>query len=240
MIRFTAKDITIEIDEPEDVVLLLKECLSKLTSEQPEEKRSNANAERCKRYRENKKHVEACHDHVTTMSNHVENTKEEREEKEEVLPFSPSSLSSSPSNSPINYPITPISPLPEEKEEREENVLANVPKAKRDRGILNLYGWYVLLSDKELNSLIEKFGSEKTKQMIDNMNNYIGEDPKRIRTYRTRNHYLTLLNWERMDQDRKQPKQIPKEKTFHDIAVERGLVVDAAPKDDFIDSFWRN
>lgn len=244
MIRFTAKDVSIEIDEPEDVVLLLKECIEKLTSDQPEEKRSNANAERCKRYRENKKHVEACHDHVASMSQacqnmskHVNDTKEERDEKEGVLPFFPSSLSSFPSDSPINYPITPISPLPEEKAEREENVYA---VGAKDRGPLMSFGEFVKLSEVEYQRLCRDFGKQKADQMIRGMNSYIGADEtgKLARKYQTRNHNLTLRNWEnkdRKEKESKQSKQIPKEKTFRDLRIE----MEAQETGNVIDSFWR-
>ena len=251
MIRFTAKEIEIEIDEPEDVVLLLKECISKLTSaesDQAEDKRPSSNAERCKRYRDNKKHVaamsEPCHDHVESMSQacqsmskHVTDTKEERDEKEEVLPFFPSSLSSSPSDSPNNNPITPISPLPEEKAEREENIYA---VGAKDRGPLLPFGEFVRLSEAEYQRLCRDYGKQKADQMIRGMNSYIGADEtgKLARKYQTRNHNLTLRNWENKDQkekETKQQKQIPKEKSFRDLRIE----MESREQDDIIESFWR-
>lgn len=135
---------------------------------------------------------------------------EEREEKEEVSPLSsPSSLPSSPSDSPINYPITPfLPPLPEEKGEREED------GSTGNRGDLMHIGPFVQLTPEEHQKLQKKFGEYETQRMIANMNNYIGEDPKRQKTYSSRNHYLTLLNWKRRDEDRKQAQAKPQQKTY--------------------------
>lgn len=139
---------------------------------------------------------------------------EERDEKG----FSPlvPPLSFSP-NTP--YPITPISPL-SQKAEREEEYMAGAGK----RGELKPFGEYVRLSDNEYTRLCNDFGKAKADNMIRRMNSYIGEDEtgKLAKKYATRNHNLTLRNWEnRHEQETraKQPKQIPKqqETTFGDI-----------------------
>ena len=180
---------------------------------------------------------------LTQSEKSLNSNKEEREEKEEILPLSsPSSLLSSPSDSPNIYPITPYNPpLSEEREEREENIFGG---SDGKRGELKSFGPHVRLSEKEFLKLKEDFGYEETIRMIRSMNDYIGEDPKLINKYRTRNHNLTLRNWKRKDAEEKKAKVIiqekPKEKSFHDIAVERGLVPDIAPKTDFVDAFWRN
>ena len=199
------------------------------------EKKNTTNADRQKRYRDNKKRNESVTHNVTDRNETVTRyAKEERDEKEEVSPLIPSSLSSSPLESPIINPITPISPLPEVRAEREEKVLA--PAAAK-RGELRRFGPYVRLSDDELRKLEDKFGPQEVERMLQDMNNYIGEDPKRVRTYATRNHYLTLLNWRRMDEQRKQAKQIPKEQTFRDLRIK--MEQEEAEKDNVIDSFWR-
>lgn len=187
------------------------------------------NAERQKKYRESKKRNENVTENVTNyeesvtkrnenVTESVTQSKEEREEKEAVSPLIPSSLSSSPLQSPINYPITPLSPLSEEKEEREEKFMAGVA----NRGALLPFGEYVKLSQKEYGRLCKDFGEQKANQMIQRMNSYIGEDTtgKLAKKYQTRNHNLTLRNWENKDSKAKLPKQIPKrdqEVTFGDI-----------------------
>jgi len=171
------------------------------------EKKPMTEAERAKKYRDNKKQR---HEIVTNCDDAEE---KEKGKEEGALPLSPlSSLSSSPLIPPNNNPITPYNPsLPEEEKGKEKGVLA-MPR----QGDLKTFGSFVRLTEKEFLTLQKKFGYGKTMSMIENMNNYIGEDPKRQRIYQTRNHYLTLLNWER--RDKKQEK--PKEKTFADIARE--------------------
>lgn len=222
-------DRTLSYDDT--VVLTAEEIKKQKRSEYDKQRYQDKKNSNVKNVENDVKSCEKCENDVKNVEFH----KEEREEERSVSPLdSPLPF---PPNTP--NPITPLIPSSQKEEEGEENVLATVPKAKRDRGELKHFGAFVQLSNAECQKLVDQFGKDKVFQMIDNMNNYIGEDPKRIRTYKTRNHYLTLLNWERMDQDRKQPKQIPKEKTFHDIAVERGLV-EPSPSSDFVDSFWRN
>ena len=155
----------------------------------------------------------------------VKNGREKREEERESFsPSSPSSLSSSPLIPPNNNPITPIIPSSQEKEGERKESGADIEKASRTasrRGELKAFGAHVKLSEKEFLSLQEKFGYEKALEKIEWMNNYIGEDPKRERVYQSRNHYLTILNWDRMDQERKQKPQAaeqPKEETWMEVA----------------------
>ena len=223
-----------------DTIDELKELIAFLGCLSIDEKQPKTAAERAKKYRENKnrhekrdENVTECDEFVTKRDENVTQSQEEREEERAVSPLdSPLPF---PPNTP--NPITPLIPSSQKEEEREENILATVPKAKRDRGILLEFGEYVRLSQKEYLNLCTEFGKEKTEQMIRNMNDYIGEDEtgKLARKYQTRNHNLTLRNWVRMDQERKQPKQIPKEKTFHDIRVE----MEAQQEENTIDSFWR-
>ena len=145
----------------------------------------------------------------------AESDREEREEKEAgSSPLSPSSPSSSPSDSPNNIPITPLyPPLPEEKGEREEMF----GETNGKRGELRSFGPHVKLSEKEFLSLQEKFGYEEVMKMIRNMNNYIGEDDKLVKKYQTRNHYLTLLNWKRRDEEKQQHPQQKKTYSFAEV-----------------------
>lgn len=142
----------------------------------------------------------------------VNETKEEREEKEEALPPSPP-LPFSPLTP---YPITPYTPpLPEEKEEREENYFGGAPEK---RGELREFGPHVRLSEEEFLKLQEKFGQAETTKMIRAMNDYIGEDSKLVKKYQTRNHYLTLLNWQRRDEKKTQVKPQPKQESWTEVA----------------------
>ena len=141
-------------------------------------------------------------------------TGEERREEEALPLSSPSSLP------PYPYPITPYNPPLPEEENREEETQYYVRDEKK-RGELKPHGFYgnVWLSDKEVNKLHDKFGFNKMQDMIENMDWYIGEDPARQKKYAKRNHYLTLLNWERKNQKRqeKQPTL-----SFRDV-VQKGM-----------------
>ena len=182
--------------KPEDHDNFLAALEMAMESEAKKSKRTLTNAERCKRYRDNKK----MSNNVAVMSEKIE----EREEKEEILPpSSPSSLLSSPSDSPNIYPITPYNPpLSEEREEREENLYGG---AAEKRGELKNFGPHVMLSEDEFLRLQKDYGYEETLRMIQRMNDYIGEDPKLIRKYQNRNHNLTLRNWKNRD-TKSQPK----------------------------------
>ena len=164
------------------------------------DKRPMTNAEKQKAYRERKK--------VTVGNEMVTDGNAEAEEKEEVLPLSsPSSL---PPYNP--YPITPYNPpLPEEREE-------DYGGADGKRGELRSFGPHVKLSEKEFLKLQEDFGYEETMRMIRSMNDYIGEDPKLIAKYRTRNHNLTLRNWKRRDEEKNKAMQPKKRESWTEIA----------------------
>lgn len=213
--------ITFECETHEDYELVRRSFAGIIIDEQQKKKRSEYDKQR---YAEKKNsNVKTCENDVENVDSTLFHTKEERAEKEEDLPLSsPSSLSSSPST-PIINPITPYNPpLPEEKGEKEENVIA---AGAAKRGPLAEYGEFVRLSEDEYQKLVDKFGTLKATMMIANMDHYIGEDPKRQKTYKTRNHYLTLLNWQRMDEERKKAREkpqtpVPKRKTFDDLAAE--------------------
>ena len=199
-----------------------------------EEKRPMTNAEKQRAYRERKKATQT----VTESNEKVTTAKEEERAEERVSPLdSPSSLS------PVTpYPITPYNPPLPKEDEKEEG-----KNKKCGRGELKAFGQFVRLSDEEYQRLVKDFGFSRVEQMIERMNDYIGEDEtgKLARKYQTRNHNLTLRNWEnRRSEEKRQPTakvtNIPKsQKSFHDMAVERGLV-EETPADDVIESFWRN
>jgi len=141
-------------------------------------------------------------------------TGEEREE-ESFSPLSPPL----PFPPTTPYPITPFNSPSFQEEEREEETEYRVREEKR--GELKPRGFYgnVWLSDKEIDKLNDKFGYSKMQDMIENMDWYIGEDPARQKKYAKRNHYLTLLNWERKNQKAQEPK---KTMSFRDV-VQKGM-----------------
>ena len=141
-------------------------------------------------------------DYQNRKLKNAENAESDNEEErvEEGFPRSVPSSPSSP-NTPI-IPITPIIPSSQEDEKEEGELLGARGELKHFAGSV-----LVLISEKEYQKLIEKFGMEKANRMIYNMDCYLLEDKKRQAKYKTRNHYRTLLNWERMDEERRQQQQ---------------------------------
>ena len=171
----------------------------------PEEKRPMSNAEKQKAYRERKKATES--NELVTDSNGT--NREEREEKrdeEEVSPLT-SPLSFSP-NTP--YPIPPISPLPEEAERKGER--EEIERAKSPKPVKNRYGnfQHVLLTAEEHSKLCEKF-PHNISERIQRLDDYLENNRKKHYD----NHYLTILNWARKDEEKKQTvSQKPEKKTY--------------------------
>ena len=126
----------------------------------------------------------------------VEKVENEEGKEAGFSPLSPSSLPSSPSDSPNNYPITPYNPpLPEEREP------ISGGKAKKNR-----YGnfGHVLLTPEEDNKLCQKFGLHDTEVRIQRLDDYLENNRKKHYD----NHYLTILNWARRDEEKNpQPKK---------------------------------
>ena len=130
-------------------------------------------------------------------------TEEKRDEKRDEEGFSPLTppLPFSP-NTP--YPIPLISPLSQEAErkgERKERAIA-APKPVKSR-----YGNFshVLLTDDEHQKLCEKF-PHNVGERIQNLDDYLENNRKKHYD----NHYLTILNWARKDEQKPQ-FQKPKE-----------------------------
>ena len=202
----------IEFDSIEE----LSDLLEYLGLEIKQTKQSMTNAEKQKAYRERKKVTES-NEKVTVV------TEEEERKEEEVLPLSsPSSLSSSPCT-PNNIPITPYNPPLPEEEKREEDFFGG---SDGKRGELKSFGPHVKLSGKEFLRLQEDFGYEETMRMIRSMNDYIGEDPKLIAKYKTRNHNLTLRNWKRRDDERVNAQQPKKRESWTEIAERLSQEID--------------
>ena len=74
-----------------------------------------------------------------------------------------------------------------------------------------------MLSEEEYLRLQKDFGYEETLRMIQDKNNYIGEDPKLIAKYKKRNHNLTLRNWKNRDEKKNRNE---KQKTTKELIDE--------------------
>ena len=157
----------------------------------------------------------------------TEKEKEEREEKEKEV---------SPLDSPLPFPpLTPYSyppfnpPFPEkekgergEKEKESGDVAgATLSPASTggNRGKLWNYGpvGNVMISQEEYDKLIERFGANKTDDLIENLSLYMGQNQKNAKKYS--NHYLTLLNWGKRDEEKQSAKPAqPKKESWSEIA----------------------
>lgn len=81
----------------------------------------------------------------------------------------------------------------------------------RESNNKNQYLEYIQLSSNEYMSLLDRMGEEKTKEYIENLNNYIGSKGKKYKS-----HYHTILNWYNRDKERFTPK--PTQKQINSIA----------------------
>lgn len=119
----------------------------------------------------------------------VENDREKREEEKEGFPPS-SPLPFSP-NTP--YPIPPIIPPSQEKEGERKEIANAAPKPqKHQHGVFS----HVMLTDDEYQKLSEKFADAE--QRIQNLDDYLENNRKKHYD----NHYLTILNWARKDEQK--------------------------------------
>lgn len=185
------------IDELKELILFL----GGLSVNGQADDHQNTNAERQKRYRENKKRNETVTNVTETVTRNVTNvtlSQEEREnEKEEEKERSKEK---------------------EEEKVKEKEELINIcaapksekPKSKRskdrDRGELKQYGIAknVLLSDEEYESLKKTVGNSLD-SLIDDLSVYLGKTPKYGEQYP--DHYFDLLSWHRKDEKDKQKQQ---------------------------------
>lgn len=56
---------------------------------------------------------------------------------------------------------------------------------------------FVLLTEEEHKKLLKKLGKNRTEEMIERLNNYIGSQGKKYKS-----HYFTILSWDRNDPDK--------------------------------------
>ena len=207
MIRFSIKEVSVETDEPKEVVEMIQACLAKLAdafAEKPAEKKTKTRSEINRQNYERRKAKQSEQSEIQTTEN-------KREEREEVSPQSPLS----PSPTPLfSYP--PISPLPEEKEERTHGGEIVMP----DRDEKQAYGscHNVMLSLREYDELERKLGFVKTQDLIEDLSLYMGQSKKNAQKYT--NHYLTILNWNRRDEKGLNQKPKERQKSWIEIAEE--------------------
>ena len=71
---------------------------------------------------------------------------------------------------------------------------------------------FVFLFNEEYQKLVEKFGKDKTDEMIERLDLYLGSRGSR----KYKSHYYTLLNWDRMERDRKPKEHSPLGSYFDD------------------------
>ena len=125
-----------------------------------------------------------------------------------------------PDNLPKNWVGTPIGdPLvhPEvthyssgiQTPEANGDKASEIPQKKRKRNVIKdkkIYLDFVFLADDEYQKLVEQFGQSKTDEMIERLNSYGHQFPKKFKQYSS--HYHTILNWLRKDGETKagQPK----------------------------------
>jgi len=77
-------------------------------------------------------------------------------------------------------------------------------KPKKEKQVKNKYLEFVFLTNEEYQKLIVTFDELKTKQYIENLNNYIGSTGKKYQS-----HYHTILNWSKKDKTDNKPKPKP-------------------------------
>ena len=61
------------------------------------------------------------------------------------------------------------------------------------------HGKFVLLKEEEYNKLVKQFGKELTEEKITDLNLGIGS-----KGYKVKDHYMTILSWDRLEKKRKQ------------------------------------
>jgi len=85
----------------------------------------------------------------------------------------------------------------------ERNSIATV-RERLKNGITpkTLFLEFVYLTDQEYKKLIELYGIERIKDLIDRLNNYVGSTGKKYNS-----HYHTILNWIRRDNPAPLPKR---------------------------------
>lgn len=115
-------------------------------------------------------------------------------------PKNPNKTETKPNDNPD---ITKIENRKKKIENRKDKIENNIEEKIIKKKFLD----FVQLSDEEYQKLIEKFGTKKTDELIEKLNNYIWSTGKRYKS-----HYFTILNWSKNDpwwnKDYEREKQI--------------------------------
>jgi len=81
----------------------------------------------------------------------------------------------------------------EEEEEIDKDKEKNILRKEKEK-----YLDFVFLTKEEHKKLLKKLGKNRTDDMIERLNNYIGSHGKKYKS-----HYFTILTWDRKDPDKK-------------------------------------
>lgn len=106
----------------------------------------------------------------------------------------PSLLPDIPESFQNHSGVIPESFLPKRKEEKRREEKGKEEKHPRAE--------FVFLTDKEHQSLVDQFGEQDAKDRIEKLNLYKGSTGKKYAS-----DYLTILSWERRDNDRASPSK---------------------------------
>jgi len=97
------------------------------------------------------------------------------------------------------------------EEDIKENKGKKAPYTKLD------FAEFVKISPEEYEKLVERFGEKEAKERLINLNLYIGSTGKKYKS-----HYLTILNWDRMEKQRNRTDQKQSGNVFFEILKEEG------------------
>lgn len=119
------------------------------------------------------------------------------------LPRKPSFNRQEPTSSRVSDDINPPSPLSAEVSTDENTqrkgveVLEEAEEVEEDNAHKKNYGEFknVPLADKEYEKLIARFGEDRTKELIESLSSGI-----KSKGYKYKDHYATILSWERREQ----------------------------------------
>lgn len=115
----------------------------------------------------------------------------------------------------VNYGVyqdsqTTEEPVKDQKKTSKRPVKDPSKKDKKDKNEKKVFKDYVLLTDEEYQKLVDEYGLAKILDMIERLNDYAFEKPKKFKEYAC--HYRTIKNWIRMEKERN-GGQAPKQNT---------------------------
>lgn len=114
------------------------------------------------------------------------------------------------------YPIDTLCIDYGEEEEKEEEDNKKNKKNKKEYAKLD-FAELVKVSPEEYEKLVERFGEKEAKERLINLDLYIGSTGKKYKS-----HYLTILNWDRMEKQRNRADPKQSGNVFFEILKEEG------------------